>query len=153
MSLLNIIQGDVDPLEVHKSLQRIRERQQIKMMGWGPSGIQVALGNFIFQLNFFFSYSSIIARRSPYLKSKNRVSGLMLANHTSIHKLFMKSCSQFDKLRSRNAFLEHYKKYDIFKNGLEEFDESRAVVGELIEEYIAAGKNDFLEYLEKKEKK
>lgn len=40
LSVLNVIQGDVDPLEVHKSLQRIRERQQIKMMGWGPAGIQ-----------------------------------------------------------------------------------------------------------------
>ena len=27
MSILNIIQGDVDPTQVHKSLQRIRERK------------------------------------------------------------------------------------------------------------------------------
>ena len=129
LALLNVIQGEVDPGEVHKSLQRIRERQQIKMMGWGPSGIQVAL-----------------ARRSPYLKSKNRVSGLLLGNHTSIHKLFQKSASQFDKLRKRNAFLDHY------KHIIDELDDSRHVVQDLIEEYQAAAKPDFLEYCAKRDK-
>ena len=135
LSMLNIIQGDVDPTEIHKSLQRIRERQQIKMMGWGPNGVQVAL-----------------SRKSPYLKSKNRVSGLMLANHTSVHKLFQRTASQYDKLRSRNAFLDHYQKHDLFKGGLEEFDSSREVVADLIEEYVAAGKDDYLQWKEKKEK-
>ena len=35
---------------------------------WGPASIQVAL-----------------SRRSPYIKTAHRVSGLMMANHTSIH--------------------------------------------------------------------
>lgn len=53
----------------------------------------------------------------------------------------------------RNAFLDHYQKHDLFKGGLEEFDESREVVADLIEEYIAAGKDDYLEWVQKKEEK
>lgn len=40
---------------------------------------------------------------------------------------------QYDRLRKRNAFLEQYKKEDMFANGLEEFDDSRRVVAELEE--------------------
>lgn len=43
ISILNIIQGDVDPSEVHRSLQRIRERKLAKFIRWGPASIQVAL--------------------------------------------------------------------------------------------------------------
>lgn len=67
ISLLNIIQGDVDPTDVHKSLLRIRERQLANFIPWGPASIQVAL-----------------TRKSPYVPSSHRVNGLMLANHTSI---------------------------------------------------------------------
>jgi tubulin gamma len=34
---------------------------------------------------------------------------------------------QYDRLRKRNAFLEQYKKEEMFANGLEEFDDSRSV--------------------------
>ena len=67
ISLLNIIQGDVDPTDVHKSLLRIRERRLAQFIPWGPASIQVAL-----------------SRKSPYVQTNHRVSGLMLANHTSI---------------------------------------------------------------------
>jgi hypothetical protein len=53
--------------QVHKSLQRIRERKLAQFIPWGPASIQVAL-----------------SRKSPYIQSSHRVSGLMLANHTSI---------------------------------------------------------------------
>lgn len=68
ISLLNIIQGEVDPSQVHKSLQRIRERQLARFIPWGPASIQVAL-----------------SKKSPYVKTAHRVSGLMMANHTSIY--------------------------------------------------------------------
>lgn len=32
---------------------------------------------------------------------------------------------QYDRLRKRNAFLEQYKKEDMFANNLDEFDDSR----------------------------
>lgn len=67
ISILNVIQGDVDPTDVHKSLLRIRERRLAQFIPWGPASIQVAL-----------------TKRSPYIPMNHRVSGLMLANHTSI---------------------------------------------------------------------
>ncbi len=41
ISILNIIQGEVDPTQVHKSLQRIRERKLAQFIPWGPASIQV----------------------------------------------------------------------------------------------------------------
>jgi tubulin gamma len=67
ISILNVIQGEVDPTDVHKSLLRIRERRLATFIPWGPASIQVAL-----------------TKRSPYIPMAHRVSGLMLANHTSI---------------------------------------------------------------------
>lgn len=67
ISILNVIQGEVDPTDVHKSLLRIRERRLATFIPWGPASIQVAL-----------------TKRSPYVPMSHRVSGLMLANHTSI---------------------------------------------------------------------
>jgi tubulin gamma len=64
ISCLNIISGDVDPTDVHKSLLRIRERQLANFIPWGPASIQVALTK----------------RRT----TGNRVSGVMMANHTSM---------------------------------------------------------------------
>ena len=34
-------QGEVDPTQVHKSLQRIRERNLANFIDWGPASIQV----------------------------------------------------------------------------------------------------------------
>nr|ANM86118.1 tubulin gamma-2 chain [Stygiella incarcerata] len=123
MSILNIIQGEVDPTQVHKSLQRIRERKLANFIPWGPASIQVAL-----------------SRKSPYIPTSHRVSGLMLANHTSIHTLMARTLSQYDKLRSKEAFLDVYRKVDMFADSLDEFDSSREVVQSLIDEYRAAEK-------------
>jgi tubulin gamma len=130
ISILNIIQGEADPTEVHKSLLRIRERRLANFIPWGPASIQVAL-----------------TRKSPYVQTPHKVSGLMLANHTSIASLFKRTCDQYDRLRKRNAFLDQYKKMDMFQDGLEEFDTSRQVVQELIEEYQAAEKEDYLQWV------
>ena len=61
--------------QVHKSLLRIRERKLAQFIPWGPAGIQVAL-----------------SRKSPYLQSAHRVSGLMMANHTSITSVRVRLC-------------------------------------------------------------
>lgn len=129
ISILNIIQGAVDPTQVHKALQRIRERKLVDFIPWGPASIQVAL-----------------SRKSPYIESANKVSGLMLANHTSMAQLFATTVNQYDKLRKRNAFLEQYRREPIFADGLEEFDSAREVVTELIDEYRAAERPDYVEW-------
>jgi tubulin gamma len=108
ISVLNIIQGEADPTDVHKSLLRIRERRLAQFIPWGPASIQVAL-----------------SRKSPYVQTPHRVSGLMLANHTCISSLFKRTCDQYDRLRKRNAFLDQYRKETVFDGSLEEFDDSR----------------------------
>jgi tubulin gamma len=106
------------------------------------------------------------------VESANKVSGLMLANHTSMAQLFATTVNQYvsfprfslfssilayhsylyyhlyryDKLRKRNAFLEQYRREPIFADGLEEFDSAREVVTELIDEYRAAERPDYVEW-------
>ena len=128
ISILNIIQGEADPTDVHKSLLRIRERRMANFIPWGPASIQVAL-----------------TKKSPYLQNTHRVSGLMLANHTSVATLFRRIVVQYDKMRKRNAYLEQYKKESPFSEGLGEFDEAKEVVMDLIGEYEAAEKADYLD--------
>lgn len=148
ISILNVIQGEVDPADVHKSLLRVRERRLATFIPWGPASIQVAL-----------------TKRSPYVPMSHRVSGLMLANHTSIAtvssipfhisltvsfltlaptQLFKRIVRQYDGMRKRNAFMEAYKKTAPFSENLNEFDEAREVVTDLIAEYEAAEDADYL---------
>jgi tubulin gamma len=65
---------------VHKSLQRIRERKLANFIPWGPASIQVAL-----------------SKKSPYVETPHKVSGMMLANHTSIRNLFKVILEQYKK--------------------------------------------------------
>jgi len=133
ISILDIIMGEADPTDVHKSLLRIRDRELASFIPWGPASIQVAL-----------------TRTSPYTKppytnrAPPRVSGLMLANHTGIATLFKRIVHQYDRLRKRNAFLEQYKKHKTFQDGFEEFDTCREVAMDLINEYEEAERADYL---------
>lgn len=137
ISILNIIQGDVDPSQLHQSLMRIRERKLASFIEWGPASIQVAL-----------------SRSSPYVKSSHRVSGLMLANHTSIRHLFNRTLSQFDRMYKSGAYTQTYKGFPMFsrkneKNmeefNPEEFEDAREVVGAVSEEYAACERVDYIE--------
>lgn len=53
---------------------------------------------------------------------------------------------QYDKLRKRNAFLEQFKKEEMFANNFDELDNSNRVVCDLVEEYQAATKKDYLSW-------
>jgi len=130
ISILNIIQGnDIDPTQIHKALQKIRDRQLVNFIPWGPASIQVAL-----------------ARSSPYLETQNKVSGFMLANHTSMAQLFTRLLRQYDKIRRRNAFLDNYRKEPIFHENLDEFDDARETVQSLVDEYKAMEKTDYVDF-------
>lgn len=129
ISILNIIQGEVDATQIHKSLQRIRERKLVNLIEWGPASIQVAL-----------------SKSSPYVETKHKVSGLMLANHTNIRSLFDKILKQYKAMRLKKAYIMNYEKYDIFHNDLEEFDSSKEVVEQLIDEYKAAERVNYVDW-------
>ena len=165
-------QGEVDPTQVHKSLQRIRERKLANFIEWGPASIQVRPSSIerIGRFSTLHTYDSCrseprlcgapsykaggsraetaadaigmptvlerksewplsgvcgnamacaevarppaqvaLSRKSPYAPTAHRVSGLMLANHTSVRHLFNRCISQFDRLMKRKAFMENYK--------------------------------------------
>ncbi|XP_049848464.1 uncharacterized protein LOC126315267 [Schistocerca gregaria] len=130
ISILNIIQGNVDPTQVYKSLQRIRQKRLINFISWGPAGIQV-----------------VLSKKSPYIRTGYRVSGLMLANHTSMHALMQRSVDQFNKLYKVGAFIENYRtKGSIFSESLEEFDDSKEITLSLIDEYKASQSPDYINY-------
>ncbi|EJD41483.1 tubulin gamma chain [Auricularia subglabra TFB-10046 SS5] len=123
ISLLNIIQGDVDFADVQQSLIRIRDRQLVNFIPWGPASPHV-----------------VPARNSPYVQTSHRVSGLMLANHTSVASLFHRMLDQYDRLRNRGAFLDQYRKEKPFA------DDARATVDELLREYKACESPDYISY-------
>lgn len=120
ISILNIITGDVEPIQVQKSLQRIRERNIIKFANMGPCNIQVIQSN------------NIQGNNSP---GKNHLSGLMLANNTSIRHLFDANLNQFNKLWNRKAFLDQYEKPMDRGELEEEFETSRSSLESLSNEY------------------
>lgn len=65
LSIFDIIRGDVSAQEIHTSLTRIKEKKMAQFVPWTPSQINVSI------------------TRQP-ASAKNRISGLMLANNTSI---------------------------------------------------------------------
>ncbi|KAK3005369.1 hypothetical protein RJ639_015472, partial [Escallonia herrerae] len=105
ISILNIIQGEVDPTQV------------------------------------------ALSRKSPYVQTAHRVSGLMLASHTGIRHLFSKCLSQYAMLRKRQAFLDNYRGFPMFDdNDLSEFDESRDIIESLVDEYKACESPDYIKW-------
>lgn len=54
---------------------------------------------------------------------------------------------QYDKLRKREAFLEQFRKEEMFKDNLDELDVSREVVQDLVNEYVAATRDDYCTYI------
>ena len=52
----------------------------------------------------------------------------LLITDLFFQQVFEKSCRLFDKLRKREAFLDNYKKEEMFKENLDEFDASRWII-------------------------
>ncbi len=109
ISSLHIIQSeDLNPNDIYKSLLRIKERELASFIPWAPASIHVAM-----------------AKQSPFIRNDHRVSGCMIANHTSMASLLRRTTEQYDKLRKRNAFLDQYRREALFAQDFEEFDDSR----------------------------
>ena len=87
-----------------------------------------------------------LARSSPYIESRHKVSGFTLANHTSMAQLFERLLKQYDQIRKRNAFLDTYRKEPIFAENFDEFDDSRETVQSLVDEYKACERADYVDY-------
>jgi tubulin gamma len=127
-SILTIIQGEVDPTQVHKALLKVRERREdVRFIPWGPSSIQVAL-----------------AKKSPYVETAHKVSGMMLANNTCMRELFSRAVDEFETLRKRGAFINQYKSQDGFD--MAEFDDAKETVQSLAQEYRMCESADYLSW-------
>ncbi|AQK64063.1 Tubulin gamma-2 chain [Zea mays] len=89
ISILNIIQGEVDPT-------------QVQFCQMTPS-VDIYCLLFISKMDNIVSSDVVL-----------QVSGLMLANHTSIRHLFGKCLGQYEKLRKKQTFLDNYRKFPMF---------------------------------------
>ena len=90
-----------------------------------------------------------LSNQSPYVKSAHRVSGLMLANHTSIRLLIEKCLRGFRKLFPK-FYVDHYKDFRLFNDGegnlvLDEFHDAAEVVQDLCDEYKACEQDDYID--------
>jgi tubulin gamma len=70
----------------------------------------------------------------------------MLANHTSMAELFDRLLQQYDTIRKRNAFMDVYKREPMFADSLDEFDDSRETVQQLVDEYRACERPDYANF-------
>jgi tubulin gamma len=92
-------------------------------------------------LTTFTAIQVTLSKQSPYVKSAHRVSGLMLANHTSIRLLIEKCLRSFRKLFPK-FYVDHYKGFSLFNDTagnlvLDEFEDAADVVQDLCDEYKA----------------
>lgn len=137
LSLIDIIiSPNADQQRMDGDIQRalMKARQRLDFAPWTPSMVHLAMG-----------------QRSPYVNQKDAVvSGLQLANSTSVVPLLEKVCTQYDQLMHRSAFLNQYQRsdYDI-ETGvdiMDEFNESRELTRSLVAEYCAAESISYIEH-------
>eukprot|EP00522_Entomoneis_paludosa_P016762 CAMPEP_0172459710 /NCGR_PEP_ID=MMETSP1065-20121228/33789_1 /TAXON_ID=265537 /ORGANISM="Amphiprora paludosa, Strain CCMP125" /LENGTH=90 /DNA_ID=CAMNT_0013214485 /DNA_START=75 /DNA_END=344 /DNA_ORIENTATION=+ len=61
-------------------------------------------------------------------------------------ELFDRLLTQYDLIKKRNAFLDQYRREPMFAESLDEFDSAREVVANLVEEYRACERPDYVQY-------
>ena len=61
--------------------------------------------------------------------------------------MFRRGTEQFDRLRKRNAFLDQYRRHEIFADNLEMFNETRSAVGSIMDEYALIENPEYLQTL------
>jgi len=105
------------------------KKKIVNFIPWGPASIQVAL-----------------SKQSPYANVPYRVSGCMMANHSNLGNLFSRIIRSYDTLRSRNAFLNVYKETPVFAENLDEFEDAKETITNLIEEYKAIQTSDYINW-------
>ncbi|VDN59553.1 unnamed protein product [Dracunculus medinensis] len=127
LSAIAILQGRIDPSEIYVSLGKIKEKNQIKFAPWGSGSLNITQ-----------------CRLSPYLPLTNRVSGLMLCNHTNTASLFQESLTHCETLFKKKAYLEQFLKED--PDILQTLGDSVECVREMIDTYRSATKANFIDF-------
>lgn len=134
LSALDIlVNGTNLDLDIQRAVLKAQQRAQFT--AWSSSSLHV-----------------VLAKRSPYLQAAEPnngsiSTGLMLANNTAISTFFRQTASQFDRLFKRQVFMDGYRKESWQDSDVvEEFNDSREVTQTLIDEYISAENEDYLDY-------
>jgi len=121
ISALSLIQGNISHNLLDLSYERICLSKLAKFTEWQPKVFQI-----------------VTSKNSPYLPNLQHISGAMLANHTSIGRLFLKFSNQFNQLYKRKAFLDRYWNGAPGENEetiRQEMEDSKKIVDELVDEY------------------
>ena len=105
IAMLNILRGNIDPIELHKGLARIKEKRMVSFAPWCPVAYQIAISKTSF--------------------ASNQVQGLCLTNSSSVASVLKRNIEQYDRLRKRNAFLDQYRRFEVFASNLDMFDSAR----------------------------
>ena len=144
ISILNIIQGDVDPTDVRIpiALRLLSFPSPIQGAHFAPSNSGTSVGQ-LHPMGAGCNTSSpdeeiTLHRHKPprewaHVSKPHKHSFCTQINHLAHRpqlthpQLFKRMIDQFDRLRRRNAFMEQYKKEKIFENSLAEFDDARCI--------------------------
>lgn len=108
VSMVSVLSG-MKSEDVQKAIYYAFERENLNFVSWMPPSFHVV--------------------RNSIEQSKY---GLGLCNTTSVNNIFVKICDQFDMLSKKNAFTDIYKKFD---TGIDEFNECRNIVQNVIDAY------------------
>ena len=130
INILNIIQGEVDPNEIEIARRQVVSNKNLHFAPWNPAALNI-----------------VLSKKSPYVETSHRVSGLMLANHTNVRALFQDSLKQCKKMFGRKmAFFDNFRK-GFYQDKIEDdVRDSIAVVEQLIQEYAAADTPEFFDF-------
>ena len=63
-----------------------------------------------------------------------------------ISQLFNRTLVQYDKLRKRDAFIDAFRKEAMFSDNLDEMDDSRECVQQIIQQYQQANSESYLQW-------
>jgi len=124
LSGLAILQGKISDINIDDIILKMEERQKFKYPSWAG----VRLG-------------TAICIPPPYVKRENKVSGLLLANHTNIADKFDHVQRQFETMFSRKVAFHNFKEYPDAESELNICNES---IKGLINMYDNATEDNFL---------
>ncbi|KAA6388710.1 MAG: putative Tubulin gamma chain [Streblomastix strix] len=134
LSALDVLRGrseeDVNGRQLMGAYRRIWDQKLITFAPWLSSSLEVA-----------------VTTKSPHVVQQNKVTGLMIANHTGIAALMKNFQSQFDKMYKQGSFLHMFEGVKLFEGTAKaEFDEAREVVQSTVDEYKQMEKPDFVSW-------
>lgn len=105
LAAYTILRGNFDSKDLTKSIIKVREKNLINFIPWGPAAL----------------YINPVDNND----GEREIFGLSISNHTSVAQILKKIIEQYDRLRKRNAFLDMYRRETMFADNLDEFDSAR----------------------------